>query len=126
MVLNSVGYYSPQTGKAYFYVSDARSIYVPGPYTGIANSVNSNLDRFGLGSVIDRQRAIDSLTLGASSVVDVRSLGNRFLVALVVWIVSGFVIGLPVVALVLGWRRLFQMFLIHEVSKAVRGREDER
>ena len=124
VVLNASGYYSPSTGKAYFYVSDARTIYMPGPYTGIAVAVNNNLDRFGLGSVLDRQRQIDALYFAPAEVVDPSDLGSRLLELLAVWVIGALVLALPVLVVVLGWRRLFQLFLVHEVSKAIRGRDD--
>lgn len=125
-ILTKTAYYSVSTGKAYFYVSDAEKIYLPGTYVLPAVEINKNLSKFGLGTVEARQRQIDAIMFNIPDVVDSSTLWNKILVALAVWIVSALVIGLPVVVLILGWRRFFQMFLIHEVSKAVRGREDGR
>lgn len=124
--LNQTGYYSPSTGKAYFYVSDARTIYTPGPYSGIAVAINNNLDRFGLGSVLSRQRQIDALYFAPAKVVDPSDLGSKLLQLLVVWVIGALVLALPVLVLVLGWRRLFQLFLIHEIGKTIRGSDDGR
>ena len=126
VVLNASGYYSPSTGKAYFYVSDARTLYVPGPYTGVAVAVNNNLDRFGLGTVLDRQRQIDALYFAPVKVVDPSDLGSKFLEVLAVWVLGALVLALPVLVLVLGWRRLFQLFLVHEVGKTIRSLDDDR
>lgn len=122
--LNATGYYSPSTGKAYFFVSDARSIYLPGPYSGIAIAINQNLDRFGLGSVVDRQKQIDAVTFRAPDLVDSSTLWPKILAVLSAWVLSAFVLGLPVLVVILGWRRLFQLFLVHEIGKAIRGRDD--
>ena len=126
VVLNASGYYSPSTGKAYFYVSDARTIYMPGPYTGIAVAVNNNLDRFGLGSVLARQRQIDALYFAPPKVVDPSDLGSKLLQLLAVWVIGALVLALPVLVLLLGWRRLFQLFLIRELGKTIRGSDDGR
>lgn len=124
VVLNSVGYYSPGTGKAYFYVSDARTIYLPGPYVGIAQAINNNLDRFGLGTVVARQRQIDALTFEAPKIVDPSNLWTRLLQILGVWVLASLILALPVLVVLLGWRRFFQLFLIHEVGKTIRGLDD--
>ena len=126
VVLNASGYYSPSTGKTYFYVSDARTIYMPGPYTGIAVAVNNNLDRFGLGSVLARQRQIDALYFAPPKVVDPSDLGSKLLQLLAVWVIGALVLALPVLVLLLGWRRLFQLFLIRELGKTIRGSDDGR
>lgn len=124
VVLNASGYYSPSTGKAYFYVSDARTIYVPGPYTGVAEAVNTNLDRFGLGTVVARQRQIDALYFKAPKIVDPSNLWTKLLQILGVWVLASLVLALPVLVVLLGWRRFFQLFLIHEVGKTIRGIDD--
>lgn len=89
-------------------------------------AVNNNLDRFGLGSVLDRQRQIDALYFAPAQVIDPSDLGSRLLELLAVWVIGALVLALPVLVLVLGWRRLFQLFLIHEIGNAIRGSDDDR
>ena len=122
--LNGVGYFSPSTGRTYLLVCDARSIYLPKQGVGIAQAVNSNLDRFGLGTVLDRQRQIDALYFAPVKVVDPSDLGSKLLQLLAVWVIGALVLALPVLVLVLGWRRLFQLFLVRELCKTNRGRAD--
>lgn len=124
--LNGVGYFSPQTGRAYLLVSDARTVYLPKHGLGIVQAVNQNLDRFGLGTVLDRQRQIDALYFAPAKVVDPSDLGLKLLQLLAVWVIGALVLALPVLVLVLGWRRLFQLFLIHEIGKTIRGSDDGR
>ncbi len=124
VILNKVGYYSASTGKAYLYVSDARTVYLPGDGQGIAIAVNQNLDRFGLGTVLDRQRQIDSLYFTPGKVVDPSDLGSKLLQLLAVWVIGALVLALPVLVLLLGWRRLFQLFLVRELGKTIRGLDD--
>ena len=124
--LNGVGYFSPQTGRAYLLVSDARTVYLPKSGLGIVQAVNKNLDRFGLGTVLDRQRQIDALYFAPAKVVDPSDLGSRLLELLAVWVIGALVLALPVLVLVLGWRRLFQLFLVHEVGKTIRSLDDDR
>ena len=121
--LNGVGYFSPSTGRTYLLVCDARSIYLPKHGVGIAQAVNNNLDRFGLGTVLDRQRQIDALYFAPAKVVDPSDLGSKLLA---VWVIGALVLALPVLVLVIGWRRLFQLFLIHEIGKTIRGSDDGR
>lgn len=124
--LNGVGYYSPSTGRSYFFVSDAKTIYFPKTAYGLAYAINDNLDRFGLGTVLDRQRQIDALYFSPAKVVDPSDLGSKLLQFLAVWVIGALVLALPVLVLVLGWRRLFQLFLIHEIGKTIRGSDDGR
>lgn len=124
--LNGVGYFSPQTGRAYLLVSDARTVYLPKAGLGIVQAVNQNLDRFGLGTVLDRQRQIDALYFAPAKVVDPSDLGSKLLQLLAVWVIGALVLALPVLVLVLGWRRLFQLFLVHEIGKTIRGSDDGR
>lgn len=91
---------------------------------GIVQAVNQNLDRFGLGTVLDRQRQIDALYFAPAKVVDPSDLGSKLLQLLAVWVIGALVLALPVLVLVLGWRRLFQLFLIHEIGKTIRGSDD--
>ena len=122
--LNGVGYFSPNTGRAYLLVSDARTVYLPKNGQGIVQAVNKNLERFGLATVLDRQRQIDALYFAPAEVVDPSDLGSKLLQLLAVWVIGALVLALPVLVLVLGWRRLFQLFLVHEIGKAIRGRDD--
>lgn len=122
--LNKVGYYSASTGKAYLLVSDARTVYLPADGKGIAIAVNNNLDRFGLGTVVARQRQIDALYFKAPKIVDPSNLWTRLLQILGVWVLASLILALPVLVVLLGWRRFFQLFLIHEVGKTIRGIDD--
>lgn len=122
--LNGVGYFSPSTGRTYLLVCDARSVYLPKHGVGIAQAVNNNLDRFGLGTVLDRQRQIDALYFKAPKIVDPSNLWTKLLQILGVWVLASLTLALPVLVLLLGWRRFFQLFLIREVGKTIRGLDD--
>lgn len=124
-ILTKTAYYSASTGKAYFYVSDAEKIYLPGTYVVPAVEINNNLSKFGLGTIQQRQQQIDAVMFNIPDVVDSSDLWSKILGVLSAWVLTSLVLGLPVLVVIFGWRRLFQWFLIRELGKTIRGRVED-
>lgn len=78
-----------------------------------------------MSTVLDRQKQIDAVRFKAPDLVDSSTLWPKILAVLSAWVLSGFVLGLPVLVVIFGWRRLFQLFLIRELGKTIRGRADD-